>query len=88
MLAPGVFEIVCPATRPSHLVLHVPLARDDNAGCVGLLLDFLHRAVFGLNHEHFEAPAAGRRARASGAGSARGHGFGGRGWLLFSFILI
>ncbi len=70
MLAPRVLEIVCPATRASHLVLHVPLARDDRAWCVGLFLASLHHVIFGLNHEHFVAPAAGRR----GPGRRRGLG--------------
>ena len=70
MLAPGVLEIVCPATRASHLVSHVPLARDNRAWCVGLFLASLHHVIFGLNHEHFVAPAAGRQ----GPGRRRGLG--------------
>ena len=79
MLAPGVLEIICPATRASHLVSHVPLARDDRAWCVGLFLASLHHVIFGLNHEHFVAPAAGRRGpgRRRGLGTrARGRGSG------------
>jgi hypothetical protein len=79
MLAPGVLEIVCPTTRASHLVSHVPLARDDRTWCVGLFLASIHHVIFGLNHEHFVAPATGRRGpgRRRGLGTrARGRGSG------------
>jgi hypothetical protein len=70
MLAPGVLEIVCPATRPSYLFLHVLLARYNRAWCVALFLVSLHHVIFGLNYELFVAPAAGRR----GPGRRRGLG--------------
>jgi hypothetical protein len=58
MLAPGVFEIICPTTRPSNPVLRVPLDRHDRAGYVCLHQPSLHLAIFGLSFEYFVAAAA------------------------------